>query len=173
MISGKVYSCDGCYGTILFPEFSVYSIYLEVENFDYIHFLKPIKQSLVPYIIFDLPKGYNCSCLEVIFENKPNIHFAIPSDIEKWVLFRCNLRSTIESSLHTLEYQLSGHIKNLSVIKTRDYLYYQSQSSDTSRLVGIKDLYYLRKWISTLGLKIDTEILWNEIKSLVGYETIN
>lgn len=170
MISGKVYSCDGCYGTILFPEFSVDSIYLEVGNFDYIHFLKPIKQSLVPYIIFDLPKGYDCSCLEVIFENRPNIHFAILSDIHEWVLLRCDLRSTIESSLHTLEYQLSGYIKSLSVIKTKDYLYYQG---DTSRLMGIKDLYYFRKWVSTLGLNIDTEILWSEIKNLVGYETIN
>lgn len=170
MINGKVYSCEGCYGTVLFPEFSVDSIYFEVENFNYVYFFKPIKQSLVPYIIFDLPKGHDCSCLEVIFKNKPNIHFAIPSDIEKWVLFRCDLCSTIESSLYTLEYQLSNYIKSLSIIKTKDYLYYQG---DTSKLLGIKDLYYLRKWISTLGLNIDTEILWNEIKSLVSYETIN
>ena len=171
MINGKVYSCEGCYGTILFPEFSVNSIYLEVGDFDYIHFFKPIKQSLVPYIIFDLPKGHNCSCLEVIFENRPNIHFAILSDIHEWVLFRCNLCSTIEISLHTLEYQLSNYIKSLSVIKTREYLYYQG--SDMSGLMGIKDLYYFRKWISTLGLKIDTEILWGVMKNLVGHETIN
>lgn len=171
MINGKVYSCDGCYGVIVFPKFSVDSIYFEVGNFNYVHFFKPIKQNLVPYIVFDLPKDHNnCSCLEVIFENRPNIHFAFPSDIKEWVLFRCNLCSTIEFSLHTLEHQLSGHIKDLSVIKTKEYLYFQG---DLSRLVGIKDLYYLRKWISTLGLKIDTEILWSVIKNLVGYETIN
>ena len=172
MISCKVYFCDGCYGVIIFPEFSVDSIYFEVGNFNYVHFLKPIKQSLVPYIIFDLPEDHNnYSCLEVIFESRPNIHFASPSDIQEWVLFRCNLCSTIESSLHTLEHQLSGHIKYLSVIKTKGYLYFQG---DMSGLIGIRDLYYLRKWISTLGLKIDTEILWsNKIKNLVGYETIN
>lgn len=171
MISGKVYSCDGCYGVIVFPEFSVYSIYFEIGNFDYVQFFKPIKQSLLPYIVFDLPKDHNnYPCLEVIFENRPNIHFAIPSDIEEWVLFRCNLCNTIESSLHTLEHQLSCYVKSLSVAKTKENLCFQG---DMSRLIGIKDLYYLRKWISTLGLEIDTEILWSEIKSLVGYETIN
>lgn len=142
MINGKVYSCDGCYGVIVFPEFSVDSIYLEVGNFNYVHFLKPIKQNLVPYIVFDLPRDHNYSCLEVIFENRPNIHFAFPSDIREWVLFRCNLCNTIEPSLHTLEYQLSDHIKSLSVTKTKEYLYYQG---DMSKLVGIRDLYYLRK----------------------------
>ena len=169
MIKGEIYSCEGCYGTIVFPEFSVDdSIYLEVENFDYLYFFKPINQSLIPYITVDLPKDHNYSCLEVIFENSPKIHFVLPSDIEEWVLFRCDLCSTIEFSLQTLEYQLSGYIKNLLVKK--EYLCFQS---DMSRVVGIKDLYYLRKWISTLGLKIDTEILWSVIKNLVGYETIN
>ena len=168
MINGKVYSCEGCYGTIVFPEFSVDSIYFEIGDFNYFHFFKPIKQSLVPYIIFDLQKGYDNS-LEVIFESRPNIHFAFPSDIEKWILFRCDLCSTIESSLHTLEYQLSGYIKNL-LVATQKNLYIQG---DMSKVIGIKDLYYLRMWISTLGLKIDSEILWSGIKNLVGYETIN
>lgn len=164
MIKGEVYFCEDCYGVIVFPEFPVDSIYFEVGDFNYIHFFKPIKQSLVPYIIFDLPKDHNnYSCLEVIFENKPNIHFAFPSDLEKWVLIKCNLYSTIEFSLHTLEYQLSGYIKNVSITKTRVYLFYLV---DMSKLIGIRDLYYLRKWISTLELKIDTKTLWNEAKKL-------
>lgn len=167
MINGKVYSCKGCYGTIVFPEFSVSSIYLEVGNFNYVHFFKPIKQSLVPYIIFDLPEGHNYSCLEIIFENRPNIHFAFPSDIEKWVLLRCTLCSTIESSLHTLEHQLSGYIKDLSVIKTKEYFYFQG---DMSKAVGIKDLYYLRKWIKFLGLDVDFKIQQTELKRKLGWE---
>lgn len=164
MIKGEVYSCEGCYGVIVFPEFSVDSIYFEVEDFNYVHFFKPIKQSLVPYIVFDLPKDHNnYSCLEVIFENKPNIHFAFPSDLEKWVLIKCNLCSTIEFSLHTLEYQLSGYIKSVSITKSRIYLFYLV---DMSKLIGIRDLYYLRKWTSTLELKIDTKTLWNEAKKL-------
>lgn len=170
MINGKIYSYEDCYGTIVFPEFSVDSIYFEVGDFNYINFFKPIKQSLVPYIIFDLPNGHDCSCLEVIFENKPNIHFASPDNIEKWVLFRCNLCSTIEFSLHTIEYQLSDYIKSISITKS---IFYQLHQADMSKLIGIRDLYYLRKWISTLGLKIDTKMLWNEAKNLVGYETIN
>lgn len=170
MIKGKVYSYEDCYGIIVFPEFSVDdSIYLEVGDFNSVNFLKPIKQSLVPYIIFDLPNGHNCSCLEVIFENKPSINFVSPGDIEK-VLIRCNLCSTIEFSLHTLEYQLLDYIKSISITKS---IFYQLHQVDMSKLIGIRDLYYLRKWISTLELKIDTKTLWNEAKNLVGYETIN
>lgn len=152
MISGKIYSYFD-YGVLVFSEFLISnSIYLELGDFCSTLFYKPKNQYIVPYITFDMPKNLNYDCLEVIFKNRPSIHFAHPVDMEKWVLCNCNLYSTNEFNLSTLEYQLSNYIKNISVIEN----YFSIHQRDIN-VISLKNLYYFKRWKSSIGLRIDTK----------------
>lgn len=160
MIKGEICYYDG-YGVLVFSKFLISnSIYLKLEDFCSTLFYKPKNQYIVPYITFDMSKNLNYD-LEVIFKNRPSISFAHPVDIEKWILHGCNLHSTIEISLSTLEYQLSNYIKNISVIEN----YYSAVLYKRDiKVISLRDLYYFRKWISTLELKIDAVIEYYDKK---------
>lgn len=164
-MNAEIYFNEDC-GVIIFPEFLFNdSVYLVGKNFNCSYLFKPMKQSLAPYILFDIPKDHSCLCLKDIFENKPIIQFTTYNNINEWVLYMCSFCSTIEFDLSTLKHYLSSYLKNVLVIGN----YYYSQNYKL-RIGGITELYYLIKWINFLGLDVDFKIQQTELKRKLGWK---